>query len=151
MSKDYSQRSWTLAVKVYFSMFDFNLLCYSVLNSITVICNENLWALPIAILLKGCTMEKCSHDLWIDFLIDTLNWISGMSLRAGYGRISLSERDLITGWNLYRTQIQYLRQSLKGQYHTIFSNTLKIEKMYSVDSSQDIMTKIPLKDYQNAR
>ena len=32
---------------------------------------------------------------------------------------------------------------LKGQYHAIFSNTLKIERRYSVDSSQDIMTKIP--------
>ena len=40
---------------------------------------------------------------------------------------------------------------LKGQYHAIFSNTLKIERRYSVDSSQDIMTKIPLKDYQNAK
>ena len=40
-------------------------------------------------------------------------------------------------------------QVLKGQYHAIFSNTLKIERRYSVDSSQDIMTKIPLKDYQN--
>ena len=41
--------------------------------------------------------------------------------------------------------------ALKGQYHAIFSNTLKIERRYSVDSSQDIMTKIPLKDYQNAK
>ena len=40
---------------------------------------------------------------------------------------------------------------LKGQYHAIFSNTLKIERRYSVDSSQDIMTKIPLKDYQNTK
>ena len=40
---------------------------------------------------------------------------------------------------------------LKGQYHAIFSNTLKIERRYSVDSSQDIMTKIPLKYYQNAK
>ena len=40
---------------------------------------------------------------------------------------------------------------LKGQYYAIFSNTLKIERRYSVDSSQDIMTKIPLKDYQNAK
>ena len=40
---------------------------------------------------------------------------------------------------------------LKGQYHAIFSNTLKIERRYSVDSSQDIMTKISLKYYQNAR
>ena len=40
---------------------------------------------------------------------------------------------------------------LKGQYQAIFSNTLKIERRYSVDSSQDIMTKIPLKDYQNAK
>ena len=31
--------------------------------------------------------------------------------------------------------------ALKGHYHAIFSNTLKIEKRYSVDSSQDIMTK----------
>ena len=40
---------------------------------------------------------------------------------------------------------------LKGQYHAIFSNTLKIERRYSVDSSQNIMTKIPLKDHQNAK
>ena len=40
---------------------------------------------------------------------------------------------------------------LQGQYHAIFSNTLKIERRYSVDSSQDMMTKIPLKDYQNAK
>ena len=39
---------------------------------------------------------------------------------------------------------------LKGQYHAIFSNTLKIEKTL-FDSSQDIMTKIPLKDYENAK
>ena len=41
--------------------------------------------------------------------------------------------------------------NLKGQYHAIFSNTLKIERRYSVDSSQDIMTKIPFKYYQNAK
>ena len=40
---------------------------------------------------------------------------------------------------------------LKGQYHANFSNTLKIERRYSVDSSQDIMTKIPLKYFQNAK
>ena len=40
---------------------------------------------------------------------------------------------------------------LKGQYHAIFSNTLKIERRYSVDSNQDIMTKITLKYYQNAK
>ena len=40
---------------------------------------------------------------------------------------------------------------LKGQYHAIFSNTLKIERRYSVDSSQDIMTKMPLKYYQNTK
>ena len=41
---------------------------------------------------------------------------------------------------------------LKGQYHAVFSNTLKIEKtLYSVDSSQDIMSKISLKDYQNTK
>ena len=46
---------------------------------------------------------------------------------------------------------QSRRRTLKGQYHAIFSNTLKIETRYSVDSSQDIMTKIPLKDYQNTK
>ena len=42
---------------------------------------------------------------------------------------------------------------LKGTVsrYLILSNTLKIERRYSVDSSQDIMTKIPLKDYQNAK
>ena len=40
---------------------------------------------------------------------------------------------------------------IKGQYHAIFSNTLKIERRYSIDSIQDIMTKIPLKDYQNEK
>ena len=50
--------------------------------------------------------------------------------------------------NLYQL---YVSTSLKGQYHAIFINTLKIERRYSVDSSQDIMTKIPLKDYQNAK
>ena len=40
---------------------------------------------------------------------------------------------------------------LKGQNHAIFSNTLKIEKTLFGISSQDIMTKIPLKDYRNAK
>ena len=41
---------------------------------------------------------------------------------------------------------------LKGQYHAIFTNILKIEKtLFGQDSSQDIMTKILLKDYQNAK
>ena len=44
-----------------------------------------------------------------------------------------------------------MRQTLKGQYHAIFSKTLKIKKTLFGDSSQDIMTKIPLKDYQNAK
>ena len=49
--------------------------------------------------------------------------------------------------------VQVLLFSLKGQFHASFSNTLKVEKMLFsyVDSSQDIMTKIPLKDYQNAK
>ena len=39
--------------------------------------------------------------------------------------------------------------SLKGQYHAIFSNTLKIEK--TVDSSQDIMAKFHLKTIRMQR
>ena len=34
------------------------------------------------------------------------------------------------------------------QYHAILSNTMKIEN--TVDSSQDIVTKIPLEHYRNA-
>ena len=49
------------------------------------------------------------------------------------------------------SNLKSLTPVLKGQYHAIFSNTWKIEKSYSVDSSQDIMTKLPLKDYQNAK
>ena len=49
-----------------------------------------------------------------------------------------------------KTALKIMLAVLKGQYHAIFSNTLKIERRYSV-SSQDIMTKIPLKYYQNAK
>ena len=52
---------------------------------------------------------------------------------------------------IHVTIVKFPIINLKGQYHAIFSNTLKIERCYLVDSSQDIMTKIPLKDYQNVK
>ena len=43
-------------------------------------------------------------------------------------------------------------KGLKEQYHAILSKTMKIETTRpSVDSSQDIMTKIPLEDSQNVK
>ena len=54
-------------------------------------------------------------------------------------------------YNFRLTSVAQKCLCLKGQYHAIFSNILKIERRYSVDSSQDIMTRIPLKYYQNAK
>ena len=69
------------------------------------------------------------------------SWWSNERARFNYHRLSSTIIDYHAPFD----------QGLKGQYHAIFSNTLKIERRYLVDSSQDIMTKIPLKDYQNTK
>ena len=44
-------------------------------------------------------------------------------------------------WSLTANSRSLQAAAIKGQYHAIFSNTLKSERRFSVDSSQDIMTK----------
>ena len=45
----------------------------------------------------------------------------------------------------------FVRKELKGQYHAIFSNTLKIEKTLFAWWQPKHSDKIPFKDYQNAK